>query len=53
MKKYSVQVTFSGGYVFEIEAENEQQARDMANETEVDLASVDYWDSDLEITEED
>ena len=53
MKNYSVQVTFSGGYVLEIEAENEEQARNIANEAEIDLANVDYWESNLEITEED
>jgi len=53
MKKYSVQVTFSGGYVFEIEAENKEQAIEIASEVEIDLANVDYWDTDLEIAEEE
>jgi hypothetical protein len=52
MNKYSVQVTFSGGYVFEIEAENKKQATEIASELEIDLANVFYWDTDLEITEE-
>lgn len=53
MKKFSVEVTFSGGYVFEIEAENRQEAEDIAAEKEVDLSQVDYWDTTTEIEEID
>lgn len=52
MKKYSVEVSLFGGYVFEIEAENEEQAIDIAGDKEIDIASVQHWDTDLWITEE-
>lgn len=52
MNKYSVQVTFSGGYVLEIEAETREKAAEIAGEYHIDTSKVTYWDADLEISEE-
>ena len=52
MAKYTVWISFSGWYAYNVEADSEEEARDIALE-EADVEDCDSWDYNVEDIEED
>ena len=52
MAKYKVWISFSGCYGYDIEADSEEEARNIAIE-EADANDCDSWDYDVDDVEED
>lgn len=51
MAKYKVWISFSGCAAYGIEADSEDEARDMAME-EADISDCDSWDFDIDDVED-
>jgi len=52
MSKYIATVTISGTYSFEVAAESQDQAKELAEDNFAMPEKVIFWDTVIEITEE-
>lgn len=52
MPRFHATMTMNGTYEFTVEAENLAEAELEAANTEIYLSKVEFWDTALEITEE-
>lgn len=53
MKKYTATVTISGTYTFQVQAEDQDEAYDLAEDNFAMPEKVQFWDTELEIAEEE
>jgi len=53
MIKYTATVTISGSYSFQLKAENQDQAYELAQDNFLEPSEIAFWDMELEITEDD